>query len=113
MSLASPRSICSYPRHFTLITRTAPVLAPATLAALPSTRAIPDRDVFYVARPASLHSYFFLLTSYFPHRAWKQKSRRGIPAPGGFSIDSLTYASPRESSVGSSITAVVVSPWSA
>jgi hypothetical protein len=27
-----------------------PVLAPATLAALPSTRAIPDRDVFYVAR---------------------------------------------------------------
>jgi hypothetical protein len=25
------------------------VLAPATLAALPSTRAIPDRDVFYVA----------------------------------------------------------------
>ena len=28
------------------------VLAPATLAALPSTRAIPDRDVFYVARPA-------------------------------------------------------------
>src|SRR5437867_4155132 len=28
-----------------------PVLAPATLAALPSTRAIPDRDVFYVAHP--------------------------------------------------------------
>src|SRR5437867_10055441 len=28
------------------------VLAPATLAALPSTRAIPDREVFYVARPA-------------------------------------------------------------
>jgi hypothetical protein len=27
------------------------VLAPATLAALPSTRAIPDRDVFYVAHP--------------------------------------------------------------
>ncbi len=27
------------------------MLAPATLAALPSTRAIPDRDVFYVARP--------------------------------------------------------------
>jgi hypothetical protein len=42
----------SYPRHFTLITRTAPVLAPATLAELPSTRAIPDRDVFYVACPA-------------------------------------------------------------
>jgi hypothetical protein len=32
------------------------VLAPATLAALPSTRAIPDRDVFYVARPTrSIH----------------------------------------------------------
>jgi len=28
-----------------------PVLAPATLAALPPTRAIPDRDVFYVAHP--------------------------------------------------------------
>jgi hypothetical protein len=27
------------------------VLAPATLAVLPSTRAIPDRDVFYVAHP--------------------------------------------------------------
>src|SRR5437764_13238720 len=27
------------------------VLAPATLAALPSTRAIPNRDVFYLARP--------------------------------------------------------------
>src|SRR5437588_7520015 len=30
-----------------------PVLAPATLAAFPSTRAIPDRDVFYVAVPKS------------------------------------------------------------
>ena len=29
------------------------MLAPATLAALPSTRAIPDRDVFYVADPIS------------------------------------------------------------
>jgi hypothetical protein len=37
-----------YPRDFTLITRTA-VLTPATLAALQSTRAIPHRDVFYVA----------------------------------------------------------------
>jgi len=27
------------------------VLAPATLAALPSTRAIPGRDVFYVVHP--------------------------------------------------------------
>ena len=32
------------------------MLAPATLAALPSTRAIPDRDVFYVADPCQLHS---------------------------------------------------------
>src|SRR5882724_3783198 len=40
------------------------VLAPATLAALPSTRAIPDRDVFYVARPTRsilLSSSFLLL----------------------------------------------------
>jgi hypothetical protein len=29
------------------------VLVPATLAALPSTRAIPDRGVFYVADPIS------------------------------------------------------------
>src|SRR5437867_13129932 len=29
------------------------ILAPATLAALPSTRAIPNRDVFYVADPIS------------------------------------------------------------
>ena len=29
------------------------MLVPATLAALPSTRAIPDRDVFYVAFPKS------------------------------------------------------------
>src|SRR5439155_26433654 len=36
---------------FTLITRTARVLAPATLAALPSARAIPDRDVFYLGNP--------------------------------------------------------------
>jgi hypothetical protein len=39
-------------RSFPLIARTAHVLTPATLAALPSTRAIPDRDVFYVACPA-------------------------------------------------------------
>ena len=34
------------------------MLAPATLAALPSTRAIPDRAVFYVADPIQLHSDF-------------------------------------------------------
>jgi len=32
------------------------VLAPATLAALPSTRAIPNRDVFYAARILRLSS---------------------------------------------------------
>ena len=35
------------------------VLAPATLAALPSTRAIPDRDVFYVTHPIRSSHYFF------------------------------------------------------
>jgi hypothetical protein len=43
----------SYPRHFTLITRTAPRACASYLTALPSTRAIPDRDVFYVAEPLS------------------------------------------------------------
>ena len=35
------------------------MLAPATLAALPSTRAIPDRDVFYVAYPIRSILNFF------------------------------------------------------
>jgi hypothetical protein len=39
-----------YPRQLYLDHSHCPVLAPATIAALPSTRAIPDRDVFYVAR---------------------------------------------------------------
>ncbi len=42
----------SYPRHFTLITRTSRACA-SYLAALPSFRAIPNRDVFYVAGPVS------------------------------------------------------------
>ena len=42
----------SYPRHFTLITRTARARA-SYLAALPSTRAIPDRAVFYVVDPSA------------------------------------------------------------
>ena len=41
----------SYPRHFYVDHSHCLVLAPATLAALPSIRAIPDRDVFYVALP--------------------------------------------------------------
>src|SRR6266487_6203847 len=48
-----------------------PVLAPATLAALPSTRASPDRDVFYVGNPfpvflLSLLVFLFPLTSNIP-----------------------------------------------
>jgi hypothetical protein len=61
MSRVPARSIPDwFACSFTLITRTARVLAPATLAALPSTRAIPDRDVFYVASPirSILPSYF-------------------------------------------------------
>jgi hypothetical protein len=42
-----------YPSRLYLGHSHCPVLAPATLAALPSTRAIPDRDVFYVADPIS------------------------------------------------------------
>jgi hypothetical protein len=48
------------PRSFALIHSHCPVLAPATLAALPSTRAIPDRDLFYVALP------FAPLTRFIP-----------------------------------------------
>jgi hypothetical protein len=40
----------------------------------------------------------------------KQKSRRGIRAPRRLVVDTLPYPIPRESSVGSSIAAVVVSP---
>ena len=48
------------------------MLAPATLAALPSTRAIPDRDVFYVARPARS-----ILTSHFlPPRGFQFGAHR-------------------------------------
>jgi hypothetical protein len=48
-----PRSLSAI-HHATCVDHSyGPVLAPATLAALPSTRAIPDRDVFYVAFPKS------------------------------------------------------------
>ena len=41
------------------------MLAPATLAALPSTRAMPDRDVFYVADPiSSIRVLVFQFPSY-------------------------------------------------
>jgi hypothetical protein len=60
-----PSSLATTHRGFALITRTAPVLAPATLAALPSTGAIETRSLptslaathrgfaFYVALPKS------------------------------------------------------------
>src|SRR5207237_4797258 len=49
MSLAPPRLHSRrYPSRLCLDHSHCPVLAPATLAALPSTRAIPIRDVFYV-----------------------------------------------------------------
>ena len=40
-----------YPRQLYLDHSHCPVLVPATLAALPSTRATSDRDVFYVTHP--------------------------------------------------------------
>src|SRR5437870_13193497 len=52
MSLAPPRLHSRrYPPRLCLDHSHGPKLAPATLAALPSTCAIPDRDVFYVAFP--------------------------------------------------------------
>jgi hypothetical protein len=42
-----------YPRQLYLDHSHCPVLVPATLAALPSTRATPDRDVFYVTDPSA------------------------------------------------------------
>ena len=71
LKLALPTLARCYPGDFTLITRTARVLAPATLAALPSTRAIPDRDVFYVAPPGRS-----ILTSYFETRPAEKRLTR-------------------------------------
>ena len=42
-----------YPSRLDLDHSHGPALVPATLAALPSTRTMPDRDVFYVADPIS------------------------------------------------------------
>ena len=47
-----PNLLVATPRDLTLITRTARAYT-SYLAAFPSTRAIPDRDVFYVADPIS------------------------------------------------------------
>jgi hypothetical protein len=51
-----PHSLAAYSHNFYVDHSHCLVLAPATLAALPSTRAIPDRDVFNVAWPPRLHS---------------------------------------------------------
>jgi hypothetical protein len=48
------------------------VLAPATLAALPSSRAIPDRDVFYVGDPISSIHHFEQIKNFahFPEQSF-------------------------------------------
>src|SRR6266536_5854637 len=56
LKLAHCPTCSSLPSRLYLDHSHCPVLAPATLAALPSTRAIPDRCVFYVVHPISLHS---------------------------------------------------------
>ncbi len=56
LKLARCPTCSSLPSRLYLDHSHGPVLAPATPAALPSTRAIPDRCVFYVAHPISLHS---------------------------------------------------------
>jgi hypothetical protein len=48
------------------------VLVPATLAALPSTRAIPNRDVFYVAE--ALSSILFLFGVQMHPRPFSEKN---------------------------------------
>jgi hypothetical protein len=44
------------------------------------------------------------------HRSKNKKNRRASCAPAAFVSDSLSYANPRESSVGWSIDSVVASP---
>ena len=70
MSLAPPRLHSRrYPSRLCLDHSHCPVLAPATLAALPSTRAIPIRDVFYVAFPESSIPDRDVLYVAFPKRS--------------------------------------------
>ena len=56
-------------------------------------------------------SYFFLLP--FPIVPGNKKAAEAFLHPAAFRLIVFSYANPRESSVGWSITAVVVSPWSA
>jgi hypothetical protein len=53
LKLASSPTRSLLPSQFYLDHSHCPVFAPATLAALQCTRAIPVRDVFYVADPVS------------------------------------------------------------
>jgi len=87
----------SYPRRFTLITRTARVLAPATLAALPSTRAIPDRDVFYVADPISSIAWSVVATDRRRRqcRGLSRGARLRPPRAAGASIEIFPAARAR------------------
>src|SRR5881275_2565133 len=68
MSLAPPRLHSRrYPPWLCLDHSHCPVLVPATLAAVPSTCAIPNRDVFYVAFPKrSIPSLATCSMSLFP-----------------------------------------------
>ena len=64
----------SYPRRFYVDHSHCLGLAPATLAALPSTHAIPDRDVFHVALPKAP----FGLSACPPMPATPQRPRRRV-----------------------------------
>ena len=56
------------------------MLAPATLAALPSTRAIPDRDVFYVAHPVAPFTFGLKASSVVVIDRRRRQCR--VPSPG-------------------------------
>src|SRR5213083_3294760 len=85
----------SLPSRFYLDHSHCPVLAPATLAALPSTRAIPDRDVFYVAFPkSSIVSRLLPLARPLPHGFTGHVARpsRSIPFVATCSMSLIPFA---------------------
>src|SRR5438128_9207145 len=63
------------------------VLAPATLAALPSTRATPDRGVFYVAQPTRSIPAF--VPNFRPQQKATKKTK--IPNRDNSDLRSLRY----------------------
>ena len=69
-----------YPRSFYVDHSHCLVLAPATLAALPSTRAIPDRDVFYVAHPVAPFTFGLKASSVVVIDRRRRQCR--VPSPG-------------------------------